>query len=63
MGPTLGEFPNLLADDDMGFYILDKSGVVRYSLAGSYVDGKAARQIPGNEEIVRELTRCETAPA
>ena len=35
--PSLRELPSVLADDDMGFYIIDKHGVVRYSLAGSYV--------------------------
>jgi peroxiredoxin len=59
--PALAEFPRLLADEDMGFYILDKNGVVRYALAGAYLDGKAARQIPSNEEIVRELKLCERA--
>ena len=58
MKPALREIPKLLVDDDMGFYILDKAGVVRYSLAGTYIDGKAARQIPSNEEIARELARC-----
>ena len=58
---SLGEIPSMLADDDMGFFILDKGGVVRYALAGSYVDGGASRPIPGNEEIVRQLTLCEGA--
>jgi peroxiredoxin len=57
--PSLGEFPGLLADDDMGFFIVDKNGVVRYSLEGSYVAGGATRPIPSHEEIARELTRCE----
>jgi hypothetical protein len=61
--PSMGELPSLVADDDMGFYILDKSGVVRYALAGTYNDGNAARHIPSNEQIVRELKLCETAPA
>jgi len=61
--PPLGEFPSALADVDMGFYILDKNGVVRYSLAGSYIVDGAARQIPSNEEIVRALTLCEQAAA
>jgi peroxiredoxin len=58
--PSLREFPGILADSDMGFYILDKAGVVRYALAGPYLDDKAARQIPSNDEIVRELERCES---
>jgi peroxiredoxin Q/BCP len=57
--PSLREFPSVLADDDMGFYIVDKLGVVRYSLAGSYVVDGASRPIPSNEEIVRELMLCE----
>lgn len=61
--PSLGEFPSVLADVDMGFYILDKNGVVRYSLAGSYIVDGALRQIPSNEEIVRALTLCEQGPA
>jgi peroxiredoxin len=54
---TPGDLPKLLRDDDMGFYIADKQGVVRYALAGSYTDfdAKAPRPIPPNEEIVREL--------
>ena len=57
--PSFGELPAMLADEDMGFFILDKNGVVRYSLAGAYFVAGAARQIPSNEEIVRELTLCE----
>jgi peroxiredoxin len=57
--PSLREVPTVLADDDMGFYIIDKQGVVRYSVAGSYVVAGASRPIPSNEEIVRELTLCE----
>jgi peroxiredoxin len=56
---TAGDLPKLLRDDDMGFFIVDKRGVVRYALAGSYTDfdDKATRPIPSNEEIVRELDR------
>ena len=53
--PSLREFRSVLADEDMGFYVLDRQGVVRYTLAGSYGDAKGVRQIPGNEEIIREL--------
>lgn len=67
--PALGEFPSLLTDDDMGFFILDRDGVVRYALAGSYVmpagspaaAGPPARPIPGNDEIIRQLEACERA--
>jgi peroxiredoxin len=60
--PSLREFPGILADMDTGFYILDRNGVVRYALSGAYLADKAARQIPSNEEIVRELERCEARP-
>jgi hypothetical protein len=54
---TLRDLPKLMRDDDMGFYIVDKRGIVRYASAGSYTDfdAKAPRPIPSNEEIVREL--------
>jgi peroxiredoxin len=61
--PSFGEIPGMLADEDMGFFILDKNGVVRYLLAGSYLRAGVARQIPSNEEIVRELALCEGARA
>ena len=31
---SLREFPGLLADTDMGFYILDRNSMVRYSAGG-----------------------------
>jgi peroxiredoxin len=55
------DLPGVLADDDMGFYILDKGGIVQYALAGSYETPAGPRSIPSNEEIVRELQRCEQA--
>ncbi|MBI2963956.1 MAG: AhpC/TSA family protein [Deltaproteobacteria bacterium] len=55
--PPLDEMRGVLSDDDMGFFIVDKQGVVRYSLAGSYVEGKGARPIPSNDEVVSELDR------
>jgi len=59
--PTLREMPGLLADDDMGFFIVDRGGVVRYALAGSYVTETGARGIPGADEILREVERCAAA--
>lgn len=52
------EMPGLLADEDMGFFIVDKSGVVRYALGGPYVTATGLRQIPSNAEILQELDRC-----
>jgi peroxiredoxin len=51
------EVPGLLADDDMGFFIVDKSGVIRYALGGAYVTATGMRQIPSNTEILQELDR------
>ncbi len=59
--PPIPEMPAVLADDDMGFFIVDRAGVVRYVLAGSYTAGTGSRAIPGADEIVRELERCAAA--
>ena len=52
------EMPRLLADEDMGFFIVDTSGVIRYALGGAYVTATGLRQIPSNAEILQELDRC-----
>jgi peroxiredoxin len=57
LNPTPGELPNLLADEDAGFFILDGAGVVRFASAGAYVQGGVPQAIPGNDEILRELER------
>jgi alkyl hydroperoxide reductase subunit AhpC len=64
--PPLDEMRNLLTDDDMGFFIVDKRGVVRYALSGPYRQptgtGKPQRrQLPSNEEIVREVAKCQAS--
>jgi len=59
--PSLGEFPTVLADDDMGLFIVDRTGVVRYALIGSYFSQAGPHAIPGPDEITRELERCATA--
>ncbi len=60
--PLLREMPLLLRDEDMGLFIVDRGGVVRYAYGGSYaVPGDAAtpiRPIPPNDEVLRELERC-----
>jgi peroxiredoxin len=60
--PAFGEVPVLLRDDDLGFFIVDRGGVIRYAYTGSYVDPEAGkvpiRPIPPNDEILRELERC-----
>ncbi|MGH6689299.1 MAG: peroxiredoxin family protein [Gammaproteobacteria bacterium] len=52
------ELPRLLTDEDMGFFIVDKAGVVRFALGGTYVTAAGPRQIPSNAEILQELDRC-----
>jgi peroxiredoxin len=59
--PTLGEFPGVLADEDMGVFIVDRAGVVRYALAGAYFTEAGPTGVPGADEIVRELERCAAA--
>jgi peroxiredoxin len=54
---TLRELPHMLTDSDMGFFVVDRDGIVRYKLSGSYLEGQASRQIPTMEEITRELVR------
>jgi peroxiredoxin len=54
----LSEMPSLLADEDMGFFIVDKGGVVRYARGGPYATAAGLRQIPSNAEILQELDRC-----
>jgi peroxiredoxin len=61
--PPFDETRNLMRDDDMGLFIVDKQGVVRYALAGAYGGAQGAREIPGNEELLRELAKCQTAAA
>jgi peroxiredoxin len=54
----LTEMPRLLTDEGMGFFIVDKRGVIRYALGGAYVTATGPRQIPSNAEILQELDRC-----
>jgi peroxiredoxin len=57
----LTEMPSLLADEDMGFFIVDKGGVIRYARGGPYMTATGLRQIPSNAEILQELDRCVSA--
>lgn len=57
---TLAEFPKMITDDDAGFFVLDRQGIVRFAVAGAYASPEAGpRKIPGNEEIVAALEQCE----
>jgi hypothetical protein len=53
---SAGEILTTLYDDDMGFFIVDKQGVLRYALAGGHGDLETlrVRPIPSNDELMRE---------
>ena len=56
--PALGEFPKLFHDSDMGFFVLDRDGIVRYRLSGSYICEQGVRELPNMDEILRQLEHC-----
>ena len=57
--PSFAEMPKILADDDMGFFVVDKNGVVRFTMIGSYMAGPTTdRPLPSNEEILAALDGC-----
>jgi peroxiredoxin len=64
--PTLRELPKVVQQTDMGFFVLDRDGIVRYALSGSYVVQSspgapapyAARPIPDQAEILAALEAC-----
>ncbi len=59
-GTPAGEMLRVMRDDDMGFFIVDRQGVIRYSLGGSYGTPEGSRAIPSNDEIIRELERLQS---
>ena len=56
-GPPPDEMRNVLRDDEMGFFIVDKGGVVRFAMAGSYGASLGNREIPSGDEILAELAK------
>jgi peroxiredoxin len=56
---SAGEIATLLYDEDMGFFIVDTQGVVRYALTGAYGDVETlpVRPIPNNDELTSELQK------
>jgi peroxiredoxin len=62
--PTLRELPKLVQQTDMGFFVVNRDGIVRYALSGSYVvpaspgAPSATRPIPDQDEILRALEAC-----
>jgi hypothetical protein len=58
--PTAREMTRMMLDDDVGFFILDRDGVVRFRMTGSYVDFArgSPRPIPDNDEILHQVALC-----
>ena len=61
--PPLREVPGVLVDDDMGFFVLDREGIVRHALSGSYATPTGTRALPANDEIEHWLEECERSAA
>jgi peroxiredoxin len=57
--PDMGDLPTLLTDEDVGFFIVDRDGILRYRHADSYMGANGVRPIPSNEEIEKELLRID----
>lgn len=55
--PPLDEMRNVLRDDDMGLFVVDRDGIVRYARAGSYTHEEGTRPLPPNEEILAEVAK------
>ncbi len=63
---TLGEVRGLIADDDMGFFVLDKAGIVRFATAGRSLlrdpttkKFAGVRGIPGTDTFLAALRECQ----
>jgi peroxiredoxin len=54
------EIPALMSDTDMGLFVLDREGIVRYALADAYLNLHGVRKVPGIDELLRPL---QSAPA
>lgn len=61
--PDLVALPTLMADQDAGFFVVDRGGVVRVSRAGSYMMESAVRPLPTNDEIAADLERLGASGA
>jgi hypothetical protein len=60
--PTFGEITRLLNDDDLGLFIVDKAGTIRYATVGANTSFEGTKPvggspIPSNDDIARELER------
>lgn len=55
----LREVPSLLHDSDMGFFVLDRQGVVRFRHAAPYESESGPNTIPSVDDVLRQLERCD----
>lgn len=58
---SLSEMPAMLQDTDMGFFLLDRDGIIRYKHTSAYVTAQGLNTIPGTDEILGHLARV-TSP-
>jgi peroxiredoxin len=60
--PALTEMGMALRDEDTGFFIVDRGGVIRYAYGGAYLRSEgstvAVRPLPNAEEVMQQLERC-----
>jgi len=61
---ALSELPRFLNDDDLGFFVADKAGILRYASRMPYVAFEGAKPvgiapIPSTDEIVAVLEQCQ----
>jgi peroxiredoxin len=52
---TLAEMPSILHDSDMGSFVLDRDGILRYQRTGAYMTERGPSEIPSVEEILAQL--------
>ena len=62
--PALSEFPGLFKDDDLGLFVVDKRGTLRYASSAPYAGVEGVKiasmaPIPSTEEIATVLEQCE----
>jgi peroxiredoxin len=60
--PAPSEVAVAMRDEDTGFFVVDRGGVIRYAYGGSYMTGggptENARPLPNTDELLRALDRC-----
>ena len=52
---SLTELPAVLRDTDMGVFVLDRQGVVRYRNTGAYINDQGLRTMPSMDDILKAI--------